>query len=84
MLFKLLTLPITGSLDALGWVADKIVDAAEDKLYDPQALRLELEAAEARLERGDLEEAEYEEIENSLIARLREAHARLAAKEARA
>ena len=84
MLFKLLTLPVTGAIDAVGWVAEKLVDAAEDQLYDPQALRLELEAAEARLTRGELTEAQYEEIENGLIARLREAHARLAAKEAKA
>ena len=83
MLFKLLTLPISGPIDALSWVADKVAGAAEDALYDPAALRQELEAAEARLQSGELTEAEYEEVEQGLIARLREAHARMAAKEAR-
>jgi hypothetical protein len=50
-------------------------------LYDPQALRQERKAAEARLEAGELCEAEHEVLENDLIARLRAAHARLAAKE---
>ena len=57
MFFKLLTLPISGPLDALTWVADKVADAAENTLYDPTALRTELELAEARLESGELTEA---------------------------
>lgn len=80
MLFKLLSLPVTGAVDALSWVADTLTEAAEDVLYDPQALRQQLEAAEKRLEAGEMSEAEYETLENDLIARLRTAHARLAAK----
>jgi len=84
MLFKLLTLPLSGPIDALSWVADTVSNAAEDALHDPVELRKELEAAEARLESGDLTEAEYEEIEQVLIQRLREASQRMAAKESRA
>lgn len=80
MLFKLLTLPMSAPLEALSWVAEKINDAAESALYDPQALRKELEAAEARLESGQMTEAEYEALEQGLIERLREAHRRLSAK----
>ena len=82
MLFKLLTLPLSGPLDALTWVADKLVEAGEDQIHNPEALRRELEAAEAKLESGEMSEAEFETLELVLIARLRAAHARLAAKAA--
>jgi hypothetical protein len=84
MLFKLLLLPLSAPIDALSWVADTVNNAAEDVLHDPVALRKELEAAEARLDSGELSEAEYEEIEQVLIRRLREASQRMAAKESRA
>jgi DNA-binding FadR family transcriptional regulator len=84
MLFKLLTLPLSGPFEALSWVADQVTEAAEDAIHDPTALRKELELAEARLDAGEMTEAEYEEIEKLLIQRLREAHARMAAKEAKA
>jgi hypothetical protein len=37
MLFRLLTLPISLPLDAVGWIGDKIAEAAEQQLYDHQA-----------------------------------------------
>ena len=83
MLFRLLTLPIAGPLDALTWVGEKLRDAAEAQIYDPSQIRRELEAAEDKLERGLLTEDAYEALEATLIQRLRDAHAIMAAKEAR-
>jgi hypothetical protein len=79
MLFKLLTLPISLPLDAVGWIGDKIADAAEQQLYDTEAIKRELEALEERLETHELTEAEFEELELMLIDRLREANRRLKA-----
>ncbi len=73
--------PVSGSFDALSWVADKPSGAAEDVLYEPPALRLEFEAAEAWLGSRQMSEAEGEVRENNLIAGLRVAHARRTAKE---
>jgi hypothetical protein len=79
MLFKLLTLPISLPIDAVGWISDKIADAAEQQLYDTEAIKLQLEALEERLETDELTEAEFEELELVLIDRLREANRRLKA-----
>ena len=81
MILRLLAIPFTAPIDALSWVADKLVDAAEDRIFDPNVVRQELEAAEARLEKGELSEAEYEEIAAVLIKRLREAQAHLASRD---
>jgi hypothetical protein len=77
MLFKLLTLPVKGPLDGLMWIGEKLQDAALAQIYDTEAIRKELAAHEARLERGEMSEEEFEEIESVLIARLKEASRRL-------
>jgi hypothetical protein len=79
MLFKLLTLPISLPIDAVGWISGKIADAAEAQLYDTEAIKRQLEALEERLETDELTEAEFEELELVLIDRLREANRRLKA-----
>jgi hypothetical protein len=77
MLFKLLTLPVKGPLDGLMWIGEKLQDAAFAQIYDTEAIRKELAAHEARLERGEMTEEAFEEIEAVLIARLKEASRRL-------
>ena len=79
MLFKLLTLPISLPIDAVGWIGDKIVEAAEQQLYDTEAIKRQLEALEERLQTDELTEVEFEELELLLINRLREANRRLKA-----
>ena len=79
MLFRLLTLPISLPLDAVGWIGDKIAEAAEQQLYDTEAIKRELDELEIRLQTHELSEAEFEELELSLIDRLREANRRLRA-----
>lgn len=81
MLFRLLSLPVTGPLDAVTWVGGRLRDAAEARLFNPEAIREEMAALEARLESGALSEADFEEAEAVLIERLREAGARMRAKE---
>jgi hypothetical protein len=72
-------LPVSLPLDAVGWIGEKIGEAAEQQLYDTEAIKLELEALETRLESDELTEAEFEELELLLINRLREANRRLKA-----
>jgi hypothetical protein len=77
MLLSLLTLPLKGPLDAVMWVGGKLHEAALAQIYDSEAIRKELAAHEARLERGEIDEAAFEEIEAVLIERLKEAARRL-------
>jgi hypothetical protein len=60
----------------LVFVLRRIADAVEAELDDEQALREELLAVEMRRELGELDAAEAAELEEALLARLREARAR--------
>jgi len=66
----LLTLPLA-PVRGLAWVFDQVVDEAETQLHDPRRIRAELADAEAALERGEIDEATYEALEQELLDRLR-------------
>ena len=65
----LLTLPLA-PVRGLAWVFEQVVDEAETQLHDPARIRAELADAEAALERGELDEETYEELERELLYRL--------------
>lgn len=65
----LLTLPLA-PVRGLAWVFDQVVEEAEAQLHDPARIRAELANAEAALERGEIDEATYEEVERELLDRL--------------
>lgn len=65
----LLTLPLAPAR-GLVWVLDQVVEDAEAQLRDPKRIRTELADAEAALERGEIDEATYEEVERELLDRL--------------
>lgn len=65
----LLTLPLAPAR-GLVWVFDQVVQEAEAQLHDPARIRAELADAEAALERGEMDEASYEELERELLDRL--------------
>jgi Gas vesicle protein G len=65
----LLTLPLA-PVRGLAWVFDQAVQEAEAQLHDPARIRAELADAEAALERGDIDEETYEELERELLDRL--------------
>jgi Gas vesicle protein G len=69
----LLTLPLAPA-KGLGWVLEQVVEEAENQYYDPRRIRAELVRAEAALEAGELDEEEYEAIEDDLLARLTVGH----------
>ncbi|TML88154.1 MAG: gas vesicle protein [Actinobacteria bacterium] len=66
----LLTLPLAPAR-GLVWVLEQVGEEADAQLHDPSRIRQELVEAEAALERGELDEAEYEMIEQDLLGRLR-------------
>ena len=65
----LLTLPLAPAR-GLGWVLDQVVQEAEAQLHDPTRIRAELADAEAALERGEIDEETYENVERELLGRL--------------
>lgn len=65
----LLTLPLA-PVRGLAWVLDQAVQEAEAQLHDPVRIRAELADAEAALERGEIDEETYEELERELLDRL--------------
>lgn len=63
---------ITGGLK---FVFDKIASAVDAEMNDERSLKQELLEAQMQLELGELEEAEFVELERAILARLREVRA---------
>jgi hypothetical protein len=59
-------------IGSLRFVLDKIVAAAEAEAHDDSGLREQLLEAEMRLELGEMSQAEFEEVERDVLARIRE------------
>ena len=59
-------------IGSLRFVLDKVVQAAEAESRDETPLREELLEAQMRLELGEIDDAEFIEIENDILARIRE------------
>jgi len=51
---------------------DKVITAVDREMNDDTAPREELLAAQMRLELGEIDEAEFRELETDLLARIRE------------
>jgi hypothetical protein len=68
----LLLLPLA-PVRATIWIAEQLAAQAELELDDERTVRRLLLDAEAALERGDLSEEEYDQIEDVLLDRLEQA-----------
>jgi len=58
--------PLRGTI----WIAERLQEVAERELGDETSIRRLLLEAELALERGELSEAEYEQVEDELLERL--------------
>ncbi|WP_327352165.1 gas vesicle protein GvpG [Streptomyces sp. NBC_01304] len=58
--------PVRGSL----WVIRQVVAEAERIYYDPSVVRNELAQLEQRLEAGEIDDAEFDRLEDDLLDRL--------------
>ncbi|MEU2025129.1 gas vesicle protein GvpG [Streptomyces sp. NPDC016469] len=65
----LLTLPVA-PVRGVVWVAEKLNDAAERELHDPDVLRAQLAVLNQELEAGDITIEEFEREEERLLDRL--------------
>ncbi|MEU8934893.1 gas vesicle protein GvpG [Streptomyces sp. NPDC048409] len=74
LLTQLLTLPLA-PVRGVGWVVDRVVEAAEQEYYDPAPVERELAALERELLAGRIDQAAFEEREDRLLDRLEEIEA---------
>ncbi|MEU9971433.1 gas vesicle protein GvpG [Streptomyces sp. NPDC051014] len=74
LLTQLLTLPLA-PVRGVGWVVDRVVEAAEQEYYDPAPVERELAALERELLAGRIDQAAFEEREDLLLDRLEEIEA---------
>jgi|WetSurMetagenome_2_1015567.scaffolds.fasta_scaffold414800_2 hypothetical protein len=76
MLTNLLTLPVSGPLRLTMWIVRTLAERAEAELYDEGKIRKDLAQLEMRFEAGEIDEAKFEQLEEELMARLRESRKR--------
>ena len=75
LLTSLVLLPLAPARGTI-WIAEQLAAQAERELAEEPAVRRLLLEAEAALERGDLTEAEFEQVEDELLERLERARGR--------
>ncbi|MEU7342081.1 gas vesicle protein GvpG [Streptomyces sp. NPDC007074] len=71
LLTQLLTFPLA-PVRGVGWVVDRVVEAAEREYYDPEPVERELAALERALLEGRIDQAVFDEREDQLLDRLDE------------
>ncbi|THA75806.1 gas vesicle protein GvpG [Streptomyces sp. A0592] len=71
LLTYLLTLPIA-PVRAVTWVAQRVVDQAEEEYYDPAPIWRRLAELEQQLLRGEIDQKTFDLQEDELIDRLEE------------
>ena len=76
LLGKLLTLPISGPVDGVLWLANTLREQAERELYDVDRIRGQLSELELKVELGEITEEECTAAEDELMVRLSEARER--------
>ena len=71
LLMNLLTLPVSGPIRGLIWIARKVAEQADRELYDEETVRGRLSELELRYELGEMSEDERQAEEDDLLERLR-------------
>lgn len=67
----LLTLPLA-PVRGVTWIAERVLEQAEQEYYDPAVIRRKLEEVARAREAGEIGEDEAAELEEDLITRLME------------
>ena len=65
----LLTLPLAPVRGTM-WIAERLLEEAQRQFDEPASIEAQLLDAEARFERGEISEEEYEFLEDALMRRL--------------
>jgi hypothetical protein len=59
-------------IGGIKFVLDKVASAVDEEMNDEGSLREELLAAQMRVELGEMDEADFVDLERTILARLRE------------
>jgi hypothetical protein len=59
-------------INGIKFALDKVLQVAEQELENPEALQQRLLEAQMQLEEGEIDEAQFAEIEADVFARIRE------------
>ncbi|WP_155058421.1 gas vesicle protein GvpG [Streptomyces blattellae] len=74
LVVEILALPLA-PVRGVGWVLDKVVQAAEQEAYDPTPVQAELTELERAREQGRIDEDDFARREQELWQRLEEIRA---------
>jgi hypothetical protein len=72
ILFKLLALPVTAPAAGIRYCLEKVLELAEQQMWDEDPVREQLILVNEAFEEGRMPEAEFRQREAELLARLRE------------
>ncbi|TSA51506.1 gas vesicle protein GvpG [archaeon] len=64
-------MPILGPIRGVIWIAEKMNEQVERKLYDEEAVHGQLMELELHYEMGEISEEEYLEAEEALLEKLK-------------
>jgi hypothetical protein len=76
----LVTLPLAPVRGTV-WVADKVLEEAENQYYDPDSIRRQMEEVDELRAAGEISDEDAEVIEDDLVARLMESRRRKGGRE---
>jgi len=76
ILFDILAFPLMGPVKGITWIAEKIGEQADKEFYSEDAIRGKLLELELRFDMGEIAENDYNELEETLLKRLRIARER--------
>ena len=79
LLLKLLTLPVSGPIEGVVWIAKKVAEQADKELHDAEKVQGQLMELELRYDLEEISEEEYLATEQVLLERLRISRERQAA-----
>lgn len=66
----LLTAPVLGPIQMVQWLAQKLIEAAENELYDEDKVQGKLVELQAQYDMGEITEEEYCGYEDLLLERI--------------
>jgi len=78
LLFDILAFPLMGPIKGISWIAEKIVEQADNELYSEDSIRGKLLELELRFDMGEINEVDYNALEDTLLKLLRIARERQA------
>jgi hypothetical protein len=70
-LLSALAFPVLGPIQGLMWIAEKVGEQAENTIFNADTVRGQLMELELRYDLGEISEEDFNEAEETLLARLR-------------